>query len=175
MFSFPEPLHPALVHFPIVLILVGSAFSITALYWRKSTLLPWITAILFLAGAVGAVVAVQTGERDQEFIGELAGAAEQLLDEHEDWAKRTQLFAIVAAVFATGTALGARWPRWALALSVLTVLASLGASYCVYETGHRGGKLVYQHAVGVSRSGAIAPAANLTPHGKKQQSGEDTD
>jgi len=31
----PNPLHPAVVHFPIVLIVLGTALSVVAVFWRK--------------------------------------------------------------------------------------------------------------------------------------------
>ncbi|MEI6351805.1 MAG: DUF2231 domain-containing protein [Verrucomicrobiota bacterium] len=90
MFTLPSPLHPAIVHFPIALILVGAAFALASVF-AKQRCLPWVSALLLALGAIGAFVAVQTGESAQEMVGELAGVPDRLLDEHEDWAERTEV------------------------------------------------------------------------------------
>lgn len=42
-----------------------------------------------------------------------------------------------------------RWPRTARAVAIVAALLSVAAAYGVYETGHRGGALVYRHGAGV--------------------------
>ncbi len=86
-------------------------------------------------------------------------AAERLLDEHETWAGRTQTAAVIGAVVALAAAVAGSRPRVARPLGFATAAIAIVAAWCVYETGHRGGKLVYQHGAGVFvASGPIVPA-----------------
>jgi uncharacterized membrane protein len=149
----PDPLHPALVHFPIVLVLVGSAVAIAALVWPRGQLPRW-AAVLLVLGAVGAGAAYWTGEQGKELVGMLSPAAEELLDQHEDRAEVTLVASIAAAVLSLAGVVLARWPGVTKTMRIATVLAALTAVVCIVQTGHRGGMLVYKHAVGVDEATA---------------------
>lgn len=157
LFSLPNPLHPALVHFPIVLLLLGAVVAVAAVFTRRWNL-PMIAAILFVTGVIGTVVAVQTGERDGELANETP-ALEQVLDRHEEWAERTQVAAIIASLLALAAVVTTRWPLVARGLGIATAAGAMAASWCVFETGHYGGQLVYRHAAGVN----LAPAGATDP------------
>jgi uncharacterized membrane protein len=144
----PDPLHPAIVHFPVVLIVLGALAAVVAVIWRKGYL-PHFAAALLAMGAVGAWVAVQTGESDGGLIENSTPQMESLINAHEDWARRTFTAASVAAVAAIASVLLFRFPRASRAVAAATALAALAASYAVYETGHRGGALVFKHGAGV--------------------------
>jgi uncharacterized membrane protein len=60
MFSLPSPLHPALVHFPIALILFGAVVAVAAVFIGRRVLPP-LSAGLLAAAALGAVAAAWTG------------------------------------------------------------------------------------------------------------------
>lgn len=173
--SFPNPLHPALVHFPIVLLLLGAVVTVPAALitrWK----LPLLAAILLSLGAIGTVVAVQTGESDGERIGETA-ATEQVLDQHEQWAERTQFVAIAAALLAVGALMTTRWAIVTAGLGAATALAALVAAWCVAETGHYGGQLVYRHGAGVNLAplGASGgPEGQSAPERRSHREHDDT-
>lgn len=162
MSTIPDPLHPAVVHFPIVLILCGALLAVAAVFWHRWSL-PFVAAGLLVLGAVGASVAVSTGESDEEMAGEAAGAPDALLDEHEDWAERTQVAAVIAGVLAVAAAAVLRWPIVRRFVASAAAVGALVASWCVYETGHRGGRLVYQHGLGVLAAGNVDRAAAGEP------------
>ncbi len=154
----PEPLHPAVVHFPIVLILLGGAAAVVAAIWRGGHL-PRYAALLLVLGAVGAWVAVETGESSGGLLETGSPQMEALVESHEMWAKRTLTVTIVAAVAAMASIVAARWPGVARGVAILAAAASVAAIYSVYQTGHRGGALVYRHAAGVMVADSAAPAA----------------
>jgi uncharacterized membrane protein len=149
MNPLPDPLHPAIVHFPIVLILLGTFAAAVAVFWRRHQL-PAIAAVLLTLGAIGTWVAVETGKSDGGLVETTSAQVESLLDSHEDWAKRTLIIATIAALAAVGSVALVRFSRAARAAGALAALIAVAASYAVYETGHRGGALVYKHAAGVS-------------------------
>lgn len=144
----PSPLHPALVHFPIVLILLGTIVAIVAaatVRWN----LRWAAAAILALGAIGAVVAAGTGEEEGEAIDQTP-AVSALLEQHAQWAERTEVVAIAAAILAVAAVVGTRWRLARHGLGVVSAVAAIAASVCVFETGHRGGQLVYRHAAGVN-------------------------
>lgn len=155
--NFPNPLHPAIVHFPIVLILIGTVGVITALIFPRKDLLR-LAGLLLAMGAAGAVAATWSGEEDED-LAERAGAkAEQVLEEHEEWGERARNAAIIATLAAiVGAVLQQRVPRISRSVAALSAVFALAASWCVIEAGHYGGRLVYEHGVGV---GQVAPAAS---------------
>jgi len=180
LLSLPSPLHPAVVHFPIVLLLLGTVVAVAAAFTKRGHLPP-IAAALLALGAVGTLVAVQTGERDGEIVGETP-AIEALLDEHEEWAERTQIAAAVAALLAaaafatTQWAVAARWLVVARGLRLATGAGALLAAWCVIQTGHYGGQLVYRHGAGVNLtavSPAGTPAGETAPKWKKSREDDD--
>lgn len=188
MFNLPEPLHPAVVHFPIVLLLVGAAVACAAVFLNRWHL-PWVAAALLVLGSAGAFVAVETGETEMEMAGSLPPVAEELLDAHEEWAEQTQIVAAIAAVFALGAAgfglvltrpgsqnfsnvlAGAnRWTMLATGARATAALGALVACFFIYQTARRGGELVYHHGVGVMAS---ANPPTLSPSGKKESRKDD--
>lgn len=159
MIPIPSPLHPAMVHFPIVLILLGTFVAIVAAFTRRWHL-PWLSAGLLMLGALGAIGATWSGGDDEEKAGNLSPQADRILEEHEEWGERTRNVGIAAAVLGVAALMVAsRFPKAARGLSTATALVAIGASYCVAETGHYGGLLVYKHGAGVEK------AADLTGRG----------
>lgn len=157
LFALPDPLHPAVVHFPIVLLLLAAPVAVAAVF-RRPRWLAVVAAALLGLGALGAVVAVQTGEEDSERVSETP-ALEAVMEEHEEWAERTQVVALVAAVLALGAVALGRWPGIALGARVMAAVGALAAGWCVAETGHYGGILVYQHGAGVNTAPGGAAGA----------------
>ena len=149
----PNPLHPALVHFPIVLILLGTVVAVAAVMIRRWHL-PWLAAVLLGMGALGAVAATWSGEEDAEGDKGRSAQAGQVLEEHEEWGERARNLALLAAAAAVTAAMLRRFPKASTGVAVLTALAAVGASFCVAEAGHYGGKLVYEHGIGVNLDSA---------------------
>lgn len=144
----PDPLHPAVVHFPVVLILAGTMAAVIAVFWRGGHL-PRFAALLLGLGTLGTWAAVETGESDAGLLGKGTPPFEVLVDAHETWAKRTLALGSVAVIAATISITVGRWPRTARAAAIVTAMVAVAAAYGVYETGHRGGALVFRHAAGV--------------------------
>lgn len=156
MISLPNPLHPAVVHFPIVLILLGAMVALLVIVWRRWHL-PWLAAVLMVAGASGALVAARTGGQQAEMAGEISESAELILDHHETWGERTRNLAIAAAILALVSASATRFPKVARGLTVATALVAGATAYSVAQAGHYGGQLVYKHGVGINTAAANNP------------------
>ncbi|OYV06233.1 MAG: hypothetical protein CFE26_07425 [Verrucomicrobiales bacterium VVV1] len=155
MIPIPSPLHPAIVHFPIVLILLGTFVAVIAAFIKRWHL-PWFSAGLLMLGALGAIGATWSGGEDEERAENLSPQADKILEEHEEWGERTRNVAIAAAVLGVAALVTAsRFPKVARGLSAATALVAIGASYCVAETGHYGGLLVYKHGAGVDTATGV--------------------
>ncbi|MBE2180919.1 MAG: hypothetical protein IAE97_10650 [Chthoniobacterales bacterium] len=153
MIPIPSPLHPAVVHFPIVLILIGMVCAVVSVFIQRWHL-HLLAAVVLSTAAVGAVVATVTGGQDEEMAGELSGPAEHALEEHEQWGERTRNLALVAAAFAIGAAALSKVRLAGRSLSVITAVVSMAAAYSVAQAGHYGGQLVYRHGLGINTAGA---------------------
>ena len=154
MSFMPDPLHPAIVHFPVVLIVLGCAAAWMAVFVRKGNV-PWFAAVLLIMGAAGAWVARETGKSDGGLLDNMSPQMEALLDSHQNWAGKTVLAATITALLAV-TAVGLfRFPRLARSMAIVTAVAASIASWTVFQTGHRGGALVFEHGAGVHVSSPV--------------------
>jgi len=171
MIPVPDPLHPAIVHFPIVLILLGTVAAIIAVFVRRWHL-PWIAAALLILGAIGGFAATWTGSQAEETIGELPESTEQILEEHEEWGERARNVAAFAAVLAVLAASLGRFPLISRPTAFAVAMLALGASYCVAQAGHYGGLLVYKHGVGINTAAA---ASTLPAKAGETKGGDDDD
>ena len=155
MIPFPNPLHPALIHFPIVLILLGALATGASIFLQRWHL-PWIAASLLVLGAIGAIAAALTGGHAEELIGELNSRADAVLSAHEEWGECTRNAAVMAALFAVAAASFIRFPLFSKILTVVAASTAVFASYCVANTGHYGGQLVYKHGAGINMAAGHA-------------------
>ena len=149
MITLPDPLHPAIVHFPIALLIIGSLVAIGAVFTTKLNIRFWCAMIL-AAGALGAAAATWSGEEDEEKIEGISAAMNETLEEHEEWGERARNLGILSAVFAIAALVTTpKSLKVSRALTVITAVVSITASYAVMEAGHYGGELVYKHGAGM--------------------------
>jgi uncharacterized membrane protein len=143
----PDPIHPVIVHFPIVLAIALPVFAVVSLWsiargspFRKAWVLPTV-----LAGALTlfAFVALETGQAQEDRVESIVGEAP--IHRHEEAA---ELFLTLSgAVFLlTGSGLlggrvgtGARYAATLGAAALVVVATQVGGS---------GGDLVYRHGAG---------------------------
>lgn len=158
--KLPDPLHPALVHFPIVLIFLGAALAVASIIWWRTWLVRSVAAVMVLA-ALGTWAAAWSGEEDEDAAEHAGAEVAQVFEEHEEWGERSRNAALLAACLAgAAAALFGRMPKAARGTAALAAVAALAASCCVVEAGHYGGLLVYRHGVGVKSSTASGTPAD---------------
>jgi len=160
----PNPLHPAVVHFPVVLAFLLPLFVVGALWAirrgarpRRAWLLPTAIAIA-LAGS--SWLSVETGEAQSGRVERVVG--EQAMDAHEDVAELFLTTAVGVAVLTAAGLVGGIAGRAARALAVAGSLATVGL---VARVGHTGGQLVYKYGAAGVYTGA-PDVASTTPSPK---------
>jgi len=172
MIPFPEPLHPAVVHFPVALLLLGAFVAVLAVFIRRWHL-PLFAAILLSLGAVGAMVAVGSGEEEEEKVEHAIPAAEPVLEEHAQWGEGARNAGIIAALLAVVAAVLVKKPVGGRVLSALTACVALVAGYYVAQAGHYGGDLVYLHGAGVTSGGQNMGSGEGSPAPGREASREE--
>ena len=140
----PNPLHPAIVHFPIVLAVGLPLMAITALVliWRgKQPAHAWRPVVLVaFALAASAWIAVETGQREEDTVEDVvAGSA---IHEHEEAAEVFLPLTFVALGLVGLGLFRGQVGRVARPLSTGAAIILLGFGARV---GASGGELVYEH------------------------------
>lgn len=142
-------MHPMVVHFPLALVLTGTALLLASRLLRRpdhcATLATVGTWNLCL-GAAAALFALGTGLAAAVGL-QIEPAAHQAVSAHFRWAVLTSLALVLLAVWrGAGSAPQSR-PSWIFMALLLAAAAAL------IVTGYRGGQNVYRFAVGVHEPG----------------------
>lgn len=138
--DFPN-LHPLIVHFPIVLLLLGAFLQIIQVFVLKRNL-DWVILLCVGAGFIGAYVA---GVYAHPHTHNLTETAKKVLEQHDIYAEWTIYASALGAVLKLGSIFLLKKNR----LFEIAVLLVLGfAAYSVSEAGHYGSQLVYLEGVG---------------------------
>jgi uncharacterized membrane protein len=138
------PLHPLIVHFPIVLVFLLPV-SVGIALWgirkgttpRKAWALPLAVAA---ALAVSAFVATQTGEAQEERVESVVPRA--ALHGHEEAAER---FLVLSGLLLVVAAVGLLPRTVGRAARLVTAAGAVGLVAAGAQVGHSGGTLVYRH------------------------------
>ena len=155
----PEPLHPALVHFPIVLAALLPIFAVGALWAirrgaspRRAWALPLALAV---ALSVSAWLAVETGQAQEDRVESVV--SESVLHEHEEAGERFLVLAGVLTLVAAAGLIGGTTGTAARLVGTVGTLVVLAAGV---QVGAAGGALVYEHGAAQAYVGA-RPAAGV--------------
>lgn len=153
----PDPLHPAVVHLPIALVLILPVVAIGALIAIRRggrPVVAWGLTLAVLAALVASAwLATETGEQQEERVEAIVGDAP--MHAHEEAAEVFLLLAFgVLVISAPGLRRGGIG-RVARVAGVAGAVMLLGAGWRV---GHSGGALVYQHGA----AAAYAPSGDAS-------------
>jgi uncharacterized membrane protein len=172
---FDLPLHPVVVHFPIVL---GILLPLAALaFWwaiRKDHLHPhvWVLVIALALGyGVSSYIAVEMGEEDEEKVEEIV--AEKVIEEHEEAGEL--ILWVSGGLFLFSLAGLYRKDLHAVRLGV--AILALVAVVPLVDAGHTGGKLVYQYGAAnahlPAKQQAMLESGNFRLEGDKDKDKDD--
>jgi len=142
-------LHPAIVHFPIALLIVSVVLDAFGVGFRRASLTQ-AGFYMLIIGSVGATAAVLSGPEEEA----KDAASLTILHRHELFAALIVLCCLIMVGMRLGNVNGLYGAGvfGYLALGVVLIV-------CITLTGYFGGQMVYDHGVGVGQlQGARAPA-----------------
>ncbi len=138
--SFPN-LHPMIVHFPVVLLLLAFVTQLIALFgWRME--LGWITWFLLLGGFIGAILATQVFH---VHVGDVPEPVHEIFETHEYYGMTTLWLSGAAFIFKSISQFLLKRKLWAEIIVFLVITAS---AVTVSLAGHLGSQMVYNENVG---------------------------
>lgn len=160
-------MHPQIVHFAIVLTIIGAAFRVISLLGKPAFASPAASTLLILAALAG-YASTQSGTAAHGPVERVPGAR-PAVQEHEEWGDRARNGLLVLGVIEL-VGLAMRKTKYS---TMVNGVAALGALVCVglvYEAGEHGGKLVYSYAGGIGiRTGDEKDIQQLLLTGYYQQ------
>lgn len=176
----PNPLHPAVVHFPVVLAVLIPLVALGALWAIRSGARPlraWgVTTAVAAVLALSAWVSVETGEDQEEKVEDVVG--ESRLDAH---AELGQTLLFTSAGVLVVIALGLMPGKAGRAARVAGAVGTLAVAAVAVRVGHSGGQLVYKYNAasvyntpGVA-SGEAGVAAADSVSGEKREKGKENE
>jgi len=157
-------IHPLVIHFPIVLLLIAPLFIVIGLMRKGERAFPFFLVALLLMGlgTASTFVAAASGNAAGELTKD-AGQVEAVLEQHEDLAVTTEIaFSALTVVFAAMLFLPKllkRQPTRAIAtaLSLVFLLFYTTGAVSLVNTAHQGARLV--HELGVRAQMQPGPSA----------------
>ena len=156
---FGIPLHPLVVHFPVVLAVLLPISAVIALaVIRKGATARRVWSVplaLATALAVSAWVATETGESQEDRVERVV--AESALHGHEEAAER---FLVLSGVLVLVAAAGLAPGTVGRAARIVAAAGAVGVLAAGAQVGHSGGLLVYRHgAASAYASPSVGPNA----------------
>lgn len=138
--DFPT-MHPLIVHFAIVLIIVAAALQLLNIVLIKKEI-AWIVAGFLFVGFLAAWFAA--GKFHPHTHG-ISDHAQQVLDQHDKWADWTKISAFIALVLQIANLFFFQSKRWAMGVVAAILVIS---AYSVSRAGHYGSQLVHIEGIG---------------------------
>lgn len=141
MFSDFPNLHPLVVHFPIVLILLAAALQ-AVLVFKDWPPVRWITLVVMAGGFAGALAASTVFHAEPMGLGARAAA---VFASHEKYASYTLWLSGITLLL---RGIGDFFKIQRRAYEILVLVFALAAAGVLSVAGHRGAQLVYVEGVG---------------------------
>ncbi|MFA5974289.1 MAG: DUF2231 domain-containing protein [Lentimicrobiaceae bacterium] len=136
-------LHPVIVHFPIALLIVGFVADTVYMLYKKEACLSKVGFYLMLAGTLGAIAAVLSGNF---FTEDMSGSVEAVRERHETFANITMYVMIVASILRIFLVYkGKAESKAGLGVYLLYLIGVITVGY----TGMLGGTMVFNYMIGL--------------------------
>ncbi len=173
----PDPLHPAIIHFPIVLAVLLPIFAVGALiaiHRGMPAMKAWALPVALAAALAGSAwLALETGENEEDRVEAIVGEA--ALHDHEEAGERFLLLSAIVLLVAAG---GLYHGTAGAAARYVATLGTFVGLYAGVQVGELGGELVYVHNAAsayVSEGAALPQGAAVPGTGAAAEEGETGD
>jgi hypothetical protein len=165
---FGIPMHPAVVHVPLGVAIALPAIAVLCAMGIVRGMLParvwWLVLVLQAMMLAGALVAMRSGEEDEESVEEIV--AEEAIESHEDKAKQFMISINVAVVLSiAAVATGAS--KIGRLIMILATLATFLTAGMAIRAGKAGGELVYVH--GAAAAHTDEGTSGVREHGEEPE------
>jgi len=138
----PEPLHPAIVHFPIAFTFLGTLLAILSFIFYRKHFTIASCSVLILA-AITAYFAQEAGGDAYDQMLDAHPNVETILNTHADNANATVRYLSLAAMLAIITLFTFKRQKFHLIAKIGLLLLALVSSYSIFQTAKYGGEMVY--------------------------------
>ncbi|MFB3056334.1 MAG: DUF2231 domain-containing protein, partial [Ignavibacteriaceae bacterium] len=138
-------IHPIIIHFPIVLLIVAVLFDLAGLVFKKFSWLRNSAITLYIFGTIFALIAFFTGKDAADSLTLPLQVITHLTD-HADWANITVWFWGIFALVRMMVHFGFKNAKLLFILPL--VFIGLLGLYFVYQTADHGAKLVFGYGLG---------------------------
>src|SRR5690606_7045015 len=149
-------IHPIIVHFPLVLLIIAVLFDLVGLALTKFDWIKKSALLLYFLGTIAAAVAFITGNIASDSI-EIPANAFSTINEHADWDEITLWFFSIYTI--VRLSIGIFLKSFKKVFVIPIVFAGLLGIYFLYQTGDHGAQLVFGYGLGTG---------NLTKQEKRQ-------
>jgi uncharacterized membrane protein len=141
----PDPLHPAVVHFPIVLAILAPIVALGSLWAIRQGARPlraWGLTLVVLAALVASSwLAIETGEQQEDRVKPVVPKG--VVHDHEEAAEAFLLLAGTVLIISVAGLI--RTPVIGRSARILGAAGTLVLVGAAWRVGHTGGELVYRH------------------------------
>lgn len=159
------PLHPIVVHLPLVLAFLVPVIVLAVLVGRAKGWLHrrswWAAVVAGAVFALGTVVAVNTGSQEEERVEDVVGNAP--IEDHEE-AAETLMWGSLVLLGLLGATPFLRSARPERVVASLAAIAGIALAATAVSVGHSGGQLVYRYGA----AAAYADGGQSTARGIDQ-------
>ena len=138
-------IHPMIIHFPIVLLILAVLLDLTGLLLSKSDWIRKSAFLLYILGTIAAVIAFITGNAASDSI-EIPANAFSAINEHADWAETTLWFFSIYTIIRLS--IGIFFKSLKKIFIIPIVLIGILGIYFLYQTGDHGAQMVFGYGVG---------------------------
>jgi len=145
-------IHPMIVHFPIVLLIIAVLFDTAGLILKKFTWLQKSALLLYLLGTIAAGVAFLTGRAASDGL-DIPANVITAVNDHADWAEITLWFFSIYTIIRLS--IGYFFKSLKKVIVIPIVLIGLLGIYFLYQTGDHGAKLVFGYGLGTGNISRI--------------------
>jgi uncharacterized membrane protein len=156
------PLHPSIVHLPIVLTFIMPVLVIAFAWMIKNNKMSpkgWILIMgLQLAVVISGYVSLETGETEEETVSRVV--SKDYIHEHEEAAEIFVGSTVLALVLSIAVFFIRKEIQFPVTISIAVI--GLISCYLAYKTGQLGGELVYKHGA-ASAYGHVEETSGLLP------------